>query len=234
MRAVQWRRMVLEAMTWLVSLFIKVYMMTLRIYVDRRLERKCFRCGESFVAAFWHGHMLLPLFVYRNLSAAVLVSRSRDGERIAQVARHFGIGSVRGSTSRGAVTAMRALFDVARQGTIHVALTPDGPRGPRHRVAPGVVYLAQKSGLPILPLAVGLDRYWVLPSKWDEFLLPKPFARGLIRVDDLFWVPAELSAEELEQYRLQLEKRMQTLARATYAEAKQADLATDPTLSVAH
>ena len=81
---------------------------------------------------------------------------------------------------------------------------------------------------------MGLDRYWVLPSKWDEFLLPKPFARGVIRVDDLFWVPADLSAEELEQYRRQLEKQMQALTRATYAEAKQGDLASDPTFTVAH
>ena len=230
----EWRRLVLKVVTWLTSLLIKAYMMTLRIYVDRRLERERFRCDEPSVVAFWHGHMLLPLFVYRDLPAAVLVSRSRDGERIAQVAHHFGIGSVRGSTSRGGATAMRALFDMAREGAIRIGVTPDGPRGPCHRVAPGVVYLAQKSGLPILPLVVGLDRYWVLPSKWDEFVLPKPFSRGLIRVGDLFWVPADLSAEELEQHRLQLEKRMQALTRATYAEAKQADLAGDPTLTVAH
>ena len=230
----QWRRRVLKAVTWLASLFIKVYMITLRIYVDHRLERERFRCDEPFIIAFWHGHMLLPLFVYRNLPVAVLVSRSRDGERIAQVAHHFGMGSVRGSTSRGAAAAMKGLFELARQRTTIIAITPDGPRGPRHRVAPGVVYLAQKSGLPILPLVVGLDRYWVLPSKWDEFLLPKPFARGLIRVDDLFWVPADLSAEELEECRLQLEKRMQALTRATYAEAKQGDLASDPPLTVAH
>lgn len=229
-----WRPAALEVVAWLASLFIKAYTMSLRLYVDRRLLREPVRRGGPVIVALWHGHLLLPILVFRNRPVTVLVSRSRDGERVARVARHFGLGAVRGSTSRGAAAAMKGLFELARRNTTHIAVTPDGPRGPRHRVAPGVVYLAQKSGLPVLPIAVGLDRYWVLPSKWDEFLLPKPFARAVVRAGDLYWVPAQLSQAELEGHRLRLQERMRALARATYAQAKRTDLARDPTLAVVH
>jgi len=228
------RELSLEVVIWLASLFIKGYMMGVRIYVDRRLTREPVRPGGPVISAFWHGHMLIPLVIFRNRPITVLVSRSRDGERIARVARHFGLGAVRGSTSRGASVAMKELFQLARKNSTHIAVTPDGPRGPRHQVAPGVIYLAQKTGLPILPMAVGLDRYWVPPSKWDEFLVPRPFAQGLVRAGELFWVPAELSSEQMEQYRQRLQDEMGALTRATYAEAQRADLADDPTLTVAY
>ncbi len=223
-----------DVVAWLASLLIKTYMMSLRIYVDRGFIQALHRPEGPIIGAFWHGHMLLPLFVCRHLPIAILVSRSRDGERIAQVARHFGMGAVRGSTSRGASVAVKELLEVARGKITHLAFTPDGPRGPRHQVAPGVIYLAQRSGLPILPVAVGLDRYWVLPSKWDEFLLPKPFARAVVRADDLYLVPGELSDEQLEEHRLELQRRLLALTRATYTEARRSDLADDPTLVVVH
>jgi len=231
---VDWQEWALDVAAWAASLFIKTYLMSLRIYVDRRLAREPIRRGGPVISAFWHGHLLLPLAVFRNRPVTVLVSRSRDGERVARVASHSGLRAVRGSTSRGAATAMKELFDVARQNRTHIAVTPDGPRGPRHQVAPGVIYLAQKSGLPILPMAVGLDRYWVLPSKWDEFLLPKPFAQAVVRAGDLHWVPGEMSDQQLEEHRLQLQGRMQALTRATYAEAREPGLADDPTLVVVH
>lgn len=229
-----WRPAALEVAAWLVSLFIKVYSITLRFYVDRRLLREPVRPDGPVIAAFWHGHLLLPMVVFRRRRVTVLVSRSRDGERAARVARWFGLSAVRGSTSRGAAAAMKGLFDLARRRTTHIAVTPDGPRGPRHQVAPGVLFLAQKSGLPILPVAVGLDRYWVLPSKWDEFLLPKPFARAVVRAGDLYWVPPGLTQAELEEHRLRLQERMRALTRATYAEARRDDLDHDPTLAVVH
>ncbi len=228
------RGLALDLVAWMASLLIKVYMLPLRIHTDRRLAGEPIRPGGPVIAAFWHGHMLIPLLAFRNRPVAVLVSRSRDGERIARVARHFGLGSVRGSTSRGATAAMKELLELARGNTTHLVVTPDGPRGPRHRVAPGVIYLAQKTGFPILPLAAGLDRYWVLPSKWDEFLLPKPFARALVRSGALHWVPAQLADEELEHHRQRLEADMQALTRAVYDQAKRPGLAEDPTLVVAH
>jgi len=229
-----WRNLALDLVAWFASLIIKTYVLALRIYSERWLLREPLRPEGPVIAALWHGHMLIPLVIFRDRPVTVLVSRSRDGERLARVARHFGLGSVRGSTSRGAATAMKELLELAHQNTTHIVVTPDGPRGPCHQVAPGVTYLAQKTGFPILPLAVGVDRYWVLPSKWDEFLLPKPFARVLVRRGKFHWVPAELSEEELEECRRRLEEDMQTLTAIVYDRARRPEELRNPELTVAH
>jgi hypothetical protein len=231
---VDWRGLALDVVARAVALFIKAYLLTLRIYVDRRLLREPVRPGGPVIAAFWHGHMLVPMIVFRNRRLRVLVSRSRDGERVARVAAHFGIGAVRGSSSRGGAMAMKELLELAGRATTHLGVTPDGPRGPRHQVAPGIIYLAERTGFPIFPVVVGMDRYWVLPSKWDEFLLPRPFARAVVRGGDLTWVPSPISPEEAEAYRAHLEYEMQALTQATYAEARRRDLQDDPSLAVRH
>jgi lysophospholipid acyltransferase (LPLAT)-like uncharacterized protein len=231
---VDWRGLALDVVTGVVALFIRAYLLTLRIYVDRRLLREPVRPGGPIIAAFWHGHMLVPMIVFRNRRLRVLVSRSRDGERVARVAAHFGLGAVRGSSSRGGAMAIKELLELAGGRSTHLGVTPDGPRGPRHQVAPGIVYLASKTGFPIWPVVVGIDRYWVLPSKWDEFLLPRPFARAVVRAGEFTWVPNSISPEEAEAYRAHLEYEMQALTRATYVEARRRDLLTDPSLTVRH
>jgi hypothetical protein len=231
---VGWRGFILDVVAGVVALFIKAYLLTLRIYVDRRLLREPVRPGGPVIAAFWHGHMLVPMIVFRNRRLRVLVSRSRDGERVARVAAHFGLGAVRGSSSRGGAMAMKELLELAAGATTHLGVTPDGPRGPRHQVAPGIIYLAEKTGFPIWPVVVGVDRYWVLPSTWDEFLLPRPFATALVRGGEFTWVPSGISPEEAEAYRAHLEYEMQALTRATYAGARRPDLQADPGLVVRH
>lgn len=228
---VGWRSLALEVVAWLAALFIKAYLLTLRIYIDRRLLAEP---PGPVLGAFWHGHMLVPMIALRNRRLRVLVSRSRDGERVARVAAHFGIGAVRGSSSRGGAMAMKELLELAGKATTHLAVTPDGPRGPCHQVAPGIIYLAQKTGCPIWPVVVGIDRYWVLPSKWDEFLLPRPFAQAVVRAGDLTWVPSDISPEEAEAYRAHLEYEMQALTRAAYTQARTRGLASDPSLAVHH
>jgi len=229
-----WRDLALEVVAWLAALIIRVHMLTVRLYADRRVLPGRFRPREPVIVAFWHGHLLGPLLVCRNVPARVLVSRSRDGERVARVAKWFGFGAVRGSTSRGAAGAMKELLDVAAQGDCHLAITPDGPRGPVHRVAPGIVYLAQKTGFPIVPLALGFDRYWLPPSKWDEFLIPKPLARGLLRMGEWFRVPPEATPAELQHLRRELEEYLRAFTLSVYAEAATGDLDNDPTVGVAH
>jgi lysophospholipid acyltransferase (LPLAT)-like uncharacterized protein len=110
--------------------------------------------------------------------ACVLTSRSRDGEILARYVRRFGLEVVRGSTSRGGAVALRALTRAVRAGT-DVAVVPDGPRGPRERVQPGVVHLAAATGAPVVPLAFAAHPARRL-STWDRFLVPLPFARAAV------------------------------------------------------
>ena len=133
---------------------------------------------RSFIFALWHGHLLPLLWFHRDQSALVLISEHRDGELVARAATSLGFGLIRGSSTRG---ADRALISIVRelQAGHEVAITPDGPRGPAAKFAPGALVAAQRSDSFILPVVAVADRAWRLKS-WDRFLIPKPFARVTI------------------------------------------------------
>lgn len=113
--------------------------------------------GQNVIVAFWHSRQLMMPYAYGGRRISVLISRHRDGELIARTVRRFGFESARGSTTRGGATALRRLVEEARSGS-DLAVTPDGPRGPREKAQPGVVELAKLTGLPILPLAFGASK----------------------------------------------------------------------------
>jgi lysophospholipid acyltransferase (LPLAT)-like uncharacterized protein len=138
--------------------------------------------GDPLIYAVWHGRILMVPWLHARLATThgarpvtVLVSRSRDGEILARYVRRFGLESVRGSSSRGGGEAMRALVARLRRGR-DVAVVPDGPRGPRCQLQPGIVALAALTGAPIVPLGVAARPSRRLAS-WDEFMIPMPLAR---------------------------------------------------------
>ena len=140
------------------------------------------RSGQPLIYAVWHGRILMVPWMSARLrrtrgarQVRVLASRSRDGELVARYVRRFGLGVVRGSSSRGGAVALRALAGALRAGE-DVAVVPDGPRGPRCRLQPGVVMLAATTGAPIVPMAFAARPARRLAS-WDELLIPAPFAR---------------------------------------------------------
>lgn len=138
----------------------------------RAVERE----GKPYIFAFWHQRQVLFTYTHRGKDAQVLVSRSKDGDLIARTMLLSRIPAVRGSSSRGAAQASRELLDALAAG--HCAgITPDGPKGPARKVKPGAIYLAQKSGCPILPIANASSRTWVFERSWDRFMVPLPFGR---------------------------------------------------------
>ncbi len=143
----------------------------LRHHGDSGMRRRE-AAGERFILAFWHRHLLLMPYAYRGSGISVLVSRSRDGELIARTVAHFGIDASRGSSSRGGATGLKTLLRKAEAG-FDLAFTPDGPRGPRAEVQPGVILAAAMTGLPIQPVALAASRAKLLRS-WDRFVVPLP------------------------------------------------------------
>jgi lysophospholipid acyltransferase (LPLAT)-like uncharacterized protein len=121
-------------------------------------------------------------------------SRSRDGELVARWIRRFGLEPVRGSSTRGGGEALRLLTRALRSGH-EVVVVPDGPKGPREVLKPGVIALARLTGAPIVPMALGASREWRLRS-WDEFRIPKPFARCVMRFGEPIYVARHRAAEE--------------------------------------
>jgi lysophospholipid acyltransferase (LPLAT)-like uncharacterized protein len=125
--------------------------------------------------ALWHGQMLPLLWHHRNEGVAVVVSEHKDGEIIARILEWMGYRLIRGSSSRGADRALLGIVRTLKNGK-DVAITPDGPRGPARKFAPGAVVAANRAGAPIIPALACVDRAWTL-SSWDGFVIPKPFAR---------------------------------------------------------
>jgi len=152
------------------------------------------------LVAFWHGEILMNPFLYlkfmKDVKMSLMISEHFDGELIARTARFFGFQFVRGSSSKGAVKALKESFKLIDQG-IGLAITPDGPRGPRHSVADGIVAIAQKKNLPIVVYRYKASRYWEMKS-WDRFIVPKPFSTLDFYASEPFYV-TDLSKEDAKK-----------------------------------
>ena len=154
------------------------------------------RVGTPVIFVFWHGQLLPLVHYHRHERIVVLVSEHGDGEYIARIIERNGFGTVRGSSTRGGTRGLRQLVRAARAGR-DLAITPDGPRGPRGVFKPGALMAAQMTGLPVVPLAVGSSSGWRLES-WDGFLVPKPFCTVRIGYLAPRFVPRGASRAELE------------------------------------
>ena len=191
---------------------IAAYFTTVRIVNDAPSLSKFNRDpAPPGVYAFWHSHQLAAVWHFRRTRAGILISMSKDGEYIARVAQSVGFLPLRGSSSRRGAAGLKALIELAKSGRT-VAITPDGPRGPRYAIGPGVLALAQKSGYPIVPFAVGLSDYWELPS-WDRFRIPKPFSKGVGAWGRPIHVPPDVDEETLKSISAALRSEMLALER---------------------
>jgi lysophospholipid acyltransferase (LPLAT)-like uncharacterized protein len=162
--------------------------------------------GEPVIFVLWHGRLLPLGYLHRGQGIYGLASLSADGEYIARILQHWGMPMVRGSSSRGGDTAFREMVRVVRAGH-SMSITPDGPRGPREVLKPGVVQLAQLTGAPLIPLGAAADRGWWFTS-WDRFLVPKPFARVAATYGDPITVPRDADAATLTDLVARLESSM--------------------------
>ena len=158
---------------------------------------------KRFIYAFWHESLLFPVIM--KTRACVLISQSKDGELIARTCRHLGIETARGSETEGGAEGLMELLRHSRR--CHLAITPDGPRGPRRRVKAGVIRLASCTGLPILPSGIAYSRAWRMGS-WDRFALPKPWSTGYCVVMPAVRVPRRLDRAALEHYRKLVEEQL--------------------------
>ena len=165
--------------------------------------------GLPSIYALWHQRMLMLPFSYFGPGASVLVSTHRDGELIARILPHLGLSCVRGSTTRGGSSGFRQMVEVLQSGH-DVAITPDGPRGPKHVVQIGVIALAKMTGLPIFPVTYACSRCLRLNS-WDRFIIPAPFSRGVFIYGQPLTAPEDADDDHAEALRVELERRLVSL-----------------------
>jgi lysophospholipid acyltransferase (LPLAT)-like uncharacterized protein len=156
---------------------------------------------QRCIYAFWHETLLFPTRFPTRIH--VLISQHADGEFIARVCGHLRYGVVRGSSTRHGASALRRLLRLSRR--THLLVTPDGPRGPRRVVQPGLIYLASRTGLPIHACGVAYTRAWRARS-WDRFAVPRPWSLAVGVLAPAVRVPPNLDRKGLEQYRLLVEE----------------------------
>jgi lysophospholipid acyltransferase (LPLAT)-like uncharacterized protein len=162
---------------------------------------------KPFIVCFWHGRLLMTPKVWAHeLPMHVLISEHRDGQLISRTVAWLNIQTVVGSTSRGASTALREMVRLLRAKQC-VAITPDGPRGPRMRAAQGVVAAARLAGVPIVPLTFSATHGRNARS-WDRFLVAFPFTRGVFLWGTPILVPTDADDAAVEQYRRLVENTL--------------------------
>lgn len=196
--------------SWIGPILIYLLGMTLKIeWVGKENLNSIKKEKKSVIYAFWHGRMLIFTYSHRKQKIHVLISQHRDGEYIARIIHRLGFVSVRGSTTRGGPKAIFEICEKTASGH-DVAITPDGPKGPGFEVHPGIILIAQRSGMPIVPITNSARHRWNL-STWDSFLIPQPFSKAVIMLGKPMYVSSESTSEELEEKRMELEKQLSEL-----------------------
>jgi len=174
--------------------------------VWRRLE-----AGQNQIFAFWHNRFIMMPYIYCSYfhknRIGVIVSRSRDGELVGAVIKRFGFLPVRGSSSRGGKEAFLELARLLKKGW-DVAITPDGPRGPRYRVQDGIISLAAGGGVPIIPVSCAGTRQIKLNRSWDHMRIPLPAGRISVVFDEPLEVKKGLGKKERELMARELQRRL--------------------------
>jgi lysophospholipid acyltransferase (LPLAT)-like uncharacterized protein len=201
-----------NALAALGGLLLDRLMATTRIRTEGDVHfRQFWDAGKPTVFVLWHGRLLPPTYHHRQQGVVTLISQHRDGEYITRVVNRWGYVAVRGSSSRGGMQALRELLRHLRAGR-SLAITPDGPRGPREKLKLGPLLAAQRAGAPVIPVGSAASRAWFFGG-WDRFLIPKPFARLQIVYGEPVWIPREADEAALRAIAERIEQRMATLTR---------------------
>lgn len=184
--------------------------------------------NRRFIYALWHENFLIPITRFGDPSVAALVSRHADGQLLGSLIRSTGMAVVHGSTNKGGIAAVRRIL---RDGTgyQHLAVTPDGPRGPRRKVQPGVIYLASRTGMQIVPIGVGHRNPWRVKS-WDSFVIPRLFSRVRCLFGEPLPIPPDPTTVALEPFQNHLQVELDRLSNAAQAWADTGSLVLPPTI----
>jgi len=161
---------------------------------------------EPYLICFWHGELLMQPFNYQKLrpngKVSGMISNHKDGEILVRLSGYLGIHAIRGSSSKGGVKALISAIKEIKGGD-DIAITPDGPRGPRHSVADGIVAISKKTNAKILIFNCRPSKYWQFNS-WDKFVVPKPFGTLEFFIQE----PLDISSLEREEAKVLLKEKM--------------------------
>ena len=196
--------------SWFAYWTIKLLGLTMRFEeIHTEIPRSFWERRIPAIGAFWHGRLLMMPHVYKGNQLSFLVSSHRDGQVVGRALKRFGFHAILGSTTRKGFSAFKQMIKAYQNGS-DIAITPDGPRGPRESVQIGVIELAKLTERPIVPLGFGASRRKILKT-WDHFLLPYPFSKGVFIWGEPIEVDQNGDRAYLEEKRILLENRLNEL-----------------------
>jgi len=195
---------------WLAYRVIKILGRTMRFeVVNPDIQKSFVEKGIPFIGAFWHDRLLMMPFAYVGNKLSFLVSPHRDGQIVGKGLRRFGFNPIFGSSSRDGFSAIKEMVKAIQNGS-DIAIAPDGPRGPRHRLQFGVIELARRTGSPILLLSFSASKKKFFKT-WDRFLLPYPLSKGVFLWGEPIYINRDGDRDYLEKMRLLVERRLNEL-----------------------
>ncbi len=197
----------------LAYLILKLINITITYQVENEVELKKVADNNAVIIALWHDQLWYPSYYLKDRGYVALADISRLGDCIAYALEKSGFKMVRGSTSKGGSASLRKLLrNLKNKATL--TITPDGPKGPRHKIKPGIIYLAGKTDSLIVPLGVAFKNKWQLGT-WDKFQIPYPFTKATLVFGTPFKIDgsAKLAEKEelIEQKMKQVTKRANQL-----------------------
>jgi hypothetical protein len=170
--------------------------------------------GEVCGPCYWHQHhilctILIREWIRRGFKACFLVSASVDGDVPARIAQAWGAEVIRGSANQTGALVLRDMHQAIKRG-LSIVTTADGPSGPKYEFKAGAVLMARIVSAPLVPLACAADRAWYL-KRWDNFMIPKPFARIVLAVGEPLSVPADTPLDRIDEYRVRMQNAVNRL-----------------------
>lgn len=199
-------RIRITLIAFITKLIINILCRLVKIKVlGKEFYLKAKESGRKIIFILWHGRIIVPIFLHRNQGIRPLVSLSRDGDFAAMVLEGFGYKPIRGSSSKGGKEAFQKMKEALE--TSEIAIIPDGPRGPGKVLKPGCIYLAQQTGAVLIPVSFSCKKRKFLRG-WDKHLIFPPFTKCVMIYGEPIRIPKDLSQEEIENFRKEIEKKL--------------------------
>lgn len=204
--------LVRRILCWVISIYLRIVYNTSKWqYEESEFLQPLYESGKPFIIALWHNRVVMMPYAWRYPTAiSIFTSDHRDGKLVAYTMGWFGFSTIFGSTRRTDLKTMRTIVKSLKAGEL-LGMTPDGPRGPRMRLKPGVISIAKLAGVPIIPVAYSCSRCKVLDT-WDNLIVPLPFSRGVFLWGEPIDIAPRATEEQLEEARVTLETRMWELS----------------------
>jgi hypothetical protein len=208
------KRYMIHFISYLAIFVLRVILFTCRVrYINKKYIDEFLPGDKKVVIPVWHRCSIYFLFKYGFLHPMALFSSSKDGDLLADFAKKLGFIPARGSSTRGGEEGSEQMVDFLHTGGRVVTTTADGPQGPALKAKPGLVRVAQKSGVHLMPVTWSANRVWMFERAWDKMIIPKPFSKVVIYASEPYLIPKEAKDEEFDKYVKEMERTLNVMTR---------------------